>query len=245
MRLSQVVALDSGKRTGVTKALTDLHRKTAKADLFQGSHRSFTSTLEGEVEQPPESKRVQLTFGQAIDELREVLGDWYDAVVTKDAGNLQENARADVKVGTFEVTGLPIPTLLFFEKQLEDLRKFVESLPILDPAYNWSWDENEALFRTDPTKVLSTRKVNEVIVLYPATTEHPAQTKLEAVDKPVGYWTKVSTSGAISGDQKRAFLQRINRLSDAFKIAREEANSVKVEEKKVAQSLFDYIFSDI
>lgn len=241
IRLSQVIALDSGARTRVQKELTELHRKSSKPELFNGSYRRFESLREDEGEKPPESKLVQLTADKVLQDLRELLSGWFDAVLTKDYGNV--TIMANVACGSFVLEKAPIPTILFLEKQLEDLRKFVESLPLLDPAQAWSKDENRDLYVAPDTYTLATKKVAEVLVKFPATTEHPAQTEVVTLDRPVGKWVTTLTSGAISGDRRREILRRINAMAEALKTAREEANAAHVDQRQVSAALFNYIFS--
>ena len=42
-------------------------------------------------------------------------------------------------------------------------------------------------------------------------------------------------------DEKLALLTRINKLKDAVKMAREEANGVEVKELKIGAKIFDYL----
>lgn len=239
IRLSQAVALDTNERTRVATGLTELHRRTSKADLFTGQSRVFHASVDGE-EKPPESKKVQYTASQGFSELRGLMTPWFDAVLTKDTGNTK--VLASVEVEGFKLTDVPVPTLLWMEKQVEDMRKFVESMPILDPAYEWEWDANQGIFRSAETRTISTKKVQEAIVLYPATAEHPAQTQMVQVDRPVGSWATTAMSGALSGDKKRDILTRINTLARAIKSAREEANSAKIDARELGEAFFDYIF---
>lgn len=239
IRLSQAVALDTNERTRVSTGLTDLHRRTSKADLFTGQSRVFISSVDGE-EKPPESKKVQFTADQGFTELRGLMTAWFDAVLTKDTGNTK--VFGTVEVDGFKLTDVPVPTLLWLEKQTEDMRKFVESMPILDPANEWTWDANANLYRAAETRTLSFKKVHEAIVKYPHTAEHPAQTEMVSLDRPVGAWATTAMSGALSGDKKRDILNRINVLARAIKSAREEANSVKVDSRELGEAFFDYIF---
>ena len=49
-------------------------------------------------------------------------------------------------------------------------------------------------------------------------------------------------SSAISEDDKRLICQRADKLVEAVKTAREEANQIEVENVKNADKLFEYVF---
>ena len=153
-------------------------------------------------------------------------------------------ATADVKVGDNAIlANVPVPYLLFLEKQLTDLRTFVDKMPVLDEAENWSKDDATGLFKTEPIRTHRSAKVIKPIVKYDATPEHPAQTDLISEDVVVGFWVQVKQSGAITRGDRRKLLERIETLLNAVKSARESANSVDAPAKTLAEDLFGYIFS--
>lgn len=239
MKLSQAVALDAGERTAVQKAITELHHRSTKPDLYTGTRRLFKASVEDQEELPPEAKKVQLTADTALEDLKTALGSWWDHVFTKDAGNAAVSAAIDID--GLKLENLPVPFVIWMEKQLTDVQTFVEKLPILDPAYNWTFDPNEGVYKTDSLKKTSTKKVPQVIVKYEATTEHPAQTELLHVDKVVGTWETTNLSGAIDGARKKEILGRIARLREAFALAREEANSKDIQARSLSNDVFKYI----
>ena len=61
-------------------------------------------------------------------------------------------------------------------------------------------------------------------------------------DVTVGVWTTVKYSGAIPAAEKNAMLERVRKLQVAVKEAREEANSIEVEKKKIGDNVLGYIF---
>jgi hypothetical protein len=42
--------------------------------------------------------------------------------------------------------------------------------------------------------------------------------------------------------EKKRMLERVNKLSNAVKMAREEANSIEIVNKAIAEALLEYIF---
>ena len=165
----------------------------------------------------------------------------FDVTATKDHANC--TARADVVVdGRPLLTDVPVTYLLFLEKQLTDLHTFVKKLPTLDPADTWEFDENVGFYATDPVETVRTKKVPRVLVKAAATEKHPAQTEVYYEDVPVGYWRTVKFSGALPATRVVELLGRIERLQQAVKVAREEANNAEVTQEKLGDRVFAYLF---
>lgn len=62
----------------------------------------------------------------------------FDVTATKDWAN--RTAAADVVVdGTVLLAQVPVPYLLFLEKQLTDMHTFVRKLPVLDASNPGTW----------------------------------------------------------------------------------------------------------
>ena len=142
----------------------------------------------------------------------------------RDAGN--QIAKADIEVdGVVLAKDVPVPTLLFLEKQFGDVKAFLEKIPVPDPAERWAHDSSSGLLATEPVKTGRTKKVQKPIVLFPATEQHPAQTQLITEDVLAGYWTTIRYTHRVSADKKSAALGRVGKLLDAVKVARERANS--------------------
>lgn len=121
----------------------------------------------------------------------------FDVTATKDWAN--RTAAADVVVdGTVLLPQVPVPYLLFLEKQLTDLHTFVRKLPVLDASEAWNLDPSTDAWKTDPVRTIRTKKVPRNHVKAEATEKHPAQVEVYYEDVPVGYWTTVKFSGALS-----------------------------------------------
>jgi hypothetical protein len=75
-----------------------------------------------------------------------------------------------------------------------------------------------------------------------ATEKHPAQVEVYYEDITVGYWRTVKFSGALPAQRINELLARVERLQEAVKFAREEANNLEVEEQKVGEKVFQYLF---
>ncbi len=241
-KLNQINAIVSGRKGEAEKAVTELYKLIQKDQLFAGRERTYRplDEVNGQ-KQPPESQRVQQ---RADDLIRQAVAKWTDLwnlIYTQDIGNQQ--AKADVIVdGQAILSGVPVTFLLFLDKQVNDLETFISKLPTPDPAEEWTHDPNSGLLRSKATESLRTSKEPTVIVKYEATKDHPAQTELFTKDVPVGTWTQILYSGCLPTDRKNALLERIKKLQDAIKQAKEQANLLEVQKQKAAEAVFAFVF---
>lgn len=244
MKLNQVLAIESNKKKHHHEEISKLHHAMQKEALVNGFHRVYTPKDEGGESLPPESQKVQFRYKDVVEQVCEKLTDLIDLTATKDWANCE--ARADVIVnGNTFLEGVPVPHLLFLEKQLDDLRTFVSKMVELDPGETWTWDENSGQFRSESEEQTKKMKKKRAIVLYDATTEHPAQTQLIDDEVIVGIWKRTKFSGAIPGPEKKKLLAKIQTLSEAMKFAREQANTADAEEKKIGKKVLGYIFEEV
>lgn len=242
-KLNQIVAIEKGVKSRVYSELSRRHKESQKTEPFNGFSKTFRRKDEDGEDYPPENKKVTLVASVVLSELAELLTDLFDVTATKDWANC--DARADVVVeGRVLVAQAPVTYLLFLEKQLSDLRTFIEKLPTLDENEDWNPDPNSHLFKTPRITTHKTKKSQRPIVLYDATEHHPAQTQLVTEDVIVGWWDTVKQSGAIPVPRQRALLGRVEKLLRAVKFAREEANGREVEDQKVGEALFAWLLAD-
>lgn len=240
-KLNQIVAVVSGKKTQAQKSLTEVYKKLQKSALFEGISRRYTPSDEDGETQPDEQKNVQYKSRQAMTDARAALNDLFDLTATQDWGNCQ--ARSDIKVdNTVILENVPVTWLLFLEKQITNLHSFVQEIPVLDPAETWAWDENADCYGSQPAISNRTKKVPRSHILYEATEKHPAQVEMYHEDVKVGQWRTVKFSSALAAQEKNEIIERIQRLQEAVKFAREEANSMEVEQVTVGNKVFDFVF---
>jgi hypothetical protein len=192
---------------------------------------------------PPESKLVQAKVQDIIADIQDELADYYNIIATQEKGNTQ--AMADVVVNDKPILkNVPVSLLLFLEKQLIDLKTLASNLPTLPTDKEWSFDSNKNCYATKAEETLKTQKIIEPIVKYHATKEHPAQTDLINKDVVAGNWSTIHLSGAMPEKEREQIVERIEELQDAVKIAREEANSLEVEQEKIlGNAVLSYIFT--
>jgi hypothetical protein len=115
-------------------------------------------------------------------------------------------------------------------------------LPTLDPSESWSWNEQQGAYATDPVKTTRTKKVLRNHVKAEATDRHPAQVEVYTEDVVVGYWTTTKFSGAVPASEVAELLERVGKLAEAVKRAREEANSITVTDSNPGAAILGYLF---
>lgn len=241
-KLSQIIAIEKGVKTASYSKLSEAHKKLQKPALLAGIARTYRSKDDDGDQLPPESTRVQMRAEQAIEETSEALSDLFNVTAAKDWGNCE--AKANVVIdGQVLMENVPIPYLLFLEKQLVDLKTFIEKLPVLDQAEDWHFDENQNCWATEPVETTRNKKVPRNHIKYEATKEHPAQVEVYNEDVVVGYWRTVKFSGALPASRVHQLMQRVENLQRAVKFAREEANSTDVSRKQTGDAFFAYLFA--
>lgn len=244
-KLCEIVALVTGKKTEANKRLTEVHQLTQKPGLFAGLLKTYQPRDENDTEVlPDERQKIQLLASDAVGDVRKVMSNLYDLVVTQDTGNTKAVADVQTADGKVVLKAVPITSLLYLEKQLEDLKKFYGTLPILDPAKVWVKDDANRCYKSTSVKT-RTKRIKVPFKLAEATKEHPAQVQLVEEDKIVGDYTSQETSGAITADQRTKLLENISALKDAVVLAREKANQTSVEQVKAGDALFGYIHQGV
>ena len=197
--------------------------------------------LAGRDDDPVHGWADEVTAQGVIHDVKACLTRLFDVVATQDVANC--SAKADVVVdGRTILPEVPVTYLLFLEKQLTDLQTFVEKLPTLDPAINWTFNDAAGFYAADPVQTTRTNKVMRNHVLAAATEKHPAQVQSYTEDVIVGYWTTIKFSGALPATEVRAMVERLTKLREAVKFAREAANSIEVVDQKVGDAVLRYLF---
>ncbi len=240
-KLNQIIAVEKGIKSRSFQDLTEAHHQLQKQTLLSGISRTYRPREEEGEQLPPESTKVQVKAQDIIRQTVDVLTKLFDVTATKDWANCK--AKADVVVdGQVLISQAPATYLLFLEKQLTDLHTFIKKLPVLDAAESWTFDASADCWATEPVQTLRTKKVPRNHVKAEATDKHPAQVEVYYEDVTVGYWRTVKFSGALPAQRVNELLSRVERLQEAVKFAREEANNMEVEEQKVGEKFFKYLF---
>lgn len=187
------------------------------------------------------SERVELatTVDAELSRYADAFGAWIDAAVQKEATNTR--AEAELNVDGISFGTLPATGLLNLESKLEEVINLYERIPTNDAAVSWTWDGENGFWRSPVGVRSKSEKRQEGIVLYDATTEHPAQTQLITRDVRVGRYETVVFSGALAESDKAGRLERARKLLVAVKKARAKANDQETDTTRYASKLFAYI----
>lgn len=247
-RLYEVIAVEKAEKSRLLSRLTEiLNKRIKKPDLFTGFHKHYEALNDEDQEKlPPESKRVQDTVKNVITEIRSDMTQLLDVCARREWSNCLTNARSNVVIdGSIVLEDVPVTYLLFLEKMTEHLNTLIENLPLVDPQYEWHYSDAHGFLITDETTKHRTKKEQVPIVLYDATDRHPAQTQLITKDVLVGHWKQVEHSGGIKKDDKEALLNKVNKLRNAVKEARERANDIdEAPRQNIGVKVMNYVFND-
>ena len=243
MKLHQLLPVIQKTKTATAKAKTALYHIIQKRDLFDGLSRTYAPRDDDGFIYPPESKslnyKAEDIIRQFADANRELLND----CMAQDMANCR--ATADVEIdGVTILSGVPVTYLLFLEKQVEDIKTFIASLPAQDITEEWVYDGTRDCFVSTPKLTTKTKKIVKPVVLYEATKEHPAQVKESSEDVPEGTWTALKFTGALSPARIKQLTNKVAKLEKAIAKAREAANQVEVATHDPATPIFDYLFGD-
>jgi hypothetical protein len=243
-KLCEIIAVVSGKKGEVQKKVTEHYHLFQKGELFDGLSRTYQPRTDDGEMLPPENKQPQMKAKDLIADGSARWKELFDLTLTLDQGNC--TAKGDIVVDDVPLaTNVPVTTLLFLEKQVSDIHAFVSKIPTPDQAETWAHNEQQDMLATPVRKTARTKKVQKPLVLYPATPEHPAQTQLATEDVIAGDWSQTLFTTRIPAQQKNEMLDRISKLADAIKVARERANSTEVEKKKMGEPILGYVFGSL
>ena len=239
-RLNQLLGVRKSVNSEAGRTFVDVARNAQKEQLMQGLTRNYEPLDDDGDQLPSEFQKVQFSVADLNDRLTTALARMYDVNASVDKTN--QTASASLKFGGNVIDDVPVTTLMWLDKQLTELASYVGKLPILDPAFDWEYDEHTGTYRTQVVKTHRSTKITKPIVLYPATEKHAAQTQMAVEDKITGYWSAQKLSGAIPLAEVRAILERLGIIREAVITAREEANTAPVEDVEIGDTILGWVF---
>jgi hypothetical protein len=242
MKLNQLIAVLQSVKQNSTKAKTEVYHLVQKPALFQGLSRTFQPREEDGFVHPSETQKLTLKASELLEKFNQACSEFWDLSATQDWANTEAKASIIVDGQTI-LADVPVSYLLFLEKQLADVKSFVQSLPVLAIDKDWRHDPGRGCFVTEPKETVKTKKITEFVTVFEPTEHHPGQAKEVTKDVVEGTWSLVEFSGALPKDRVDELLKRVDKLSKAVIQAREEANSRDVNQKQVADSVFGYLFA--
>lgn len=240
--LNQIIAVRAGVKTGAEKAFTGIYHRLQKPAFFDGMSRTYEPLNAEGQPLPAESTVIQFAAEDQLDEIRKALGRYFDVQATQDLANT--HATGDIVIdGVALLENVPSAHLLFLEKRLVELRTVIAAMPVLDPAYAWTFNHATGQWETPVVEKQRTAKVPKSHVLYPHSDKHPAQVQPYTVDEAIGTWYERKFSKAMTVVRKAELLDRIETLLVAVITAREAANTVEVTDVKESKLIFDFLFA--
>lgn len=253
-KLHVLLAIQDNLKGQATKIMTDLKATLhSKRHLFEETRKSFQPTVEG-VANPlgaevTEQKDIQTTVVKEVSFLTKHLAKGIDIGYQVDVANMSARADLVTEDGEILVKNMPATSLLQLEHRVKELKQVVVAIPTQDPAKGFrpATDREFGIYVAREVRKKFTQKKDEVIVLYPATKEHPAQTALKAYDVPVGHILEQEWSSLITPGKKSELLDQVEVLERAVKMARAKANEVSIEqaENRIGQTLLDFVFKPL
>lgn len=247
--LHMILAVEKRKRQQIQQAINELYRLAQKKDLFTGLSHTYHPLGDADNQDDPRSEMLPAQYQKPVFDAQSLFlkavsefGELFDVVATKDFANTHAAADIELEDGTIIAESVPAVFLLFLEKSLTDLDTIVSKLPTLNAGVDWQRDER-GYWKGPVNETIRSRKLAKVLVRYPATDKHPAQTELVHEDLPVGKWLKVELSGAMDEVTRDMYLKRIRELYRAVKFAREKANTIPAPAIHIGYPFVRYIES--
>lgn len=245
-KLHELLAVE-GDKAGIAKKLSEETISTfKKPEHFIGQHRHldmFDASEQSKVV-ADEYKEMVTTVVKKLDYFSKAMIDYFDVVLQKEKTN--QVAMADLVVDGITICKeVPATFLLGMESKLKELRTVFESAPTLAPGVAWEKDETQGVgvYRMkNADEKVKTAKTFMHKVLYEATDKHPAQIEKWEEQVAVGKYITNTTCGMLSPAEKSIYLGRIDKLIQAVKKARMQANMVGVQPVTCGDEIFKYIF---
>lgn len=231
-KLHEVLAAEKTVAGAWNTMLDETTKKMANAHFFEGHTKSLKMIEDSEgnaaVEAAASDNRVVPTnVHDTLDYALKIFANAENLQASKNFTNAV--AKADVMFrGAPILTGLPVDELLGLEARLGKIRGIYVAIPTLDAGKAWTLDPATGNWVAEPEHTVKSEKIMVPVTLAPATDNHPAQVKEASKDNPVGRFTTIKRSGAVTALQKADAIKLIDELLVEIKQARMRANETQV-----------------
>jgi hypothetical protein len=246
MKLHELLAVDTHLENQANKVRKELENTfEKKRHLFDETHVVFQSNEEGAQPVIESQSTIQTTVLTELSAIQPFLTKAIDSSYQVAEANTEARADVVLENGTVLLTGVPATSLLELEKRLAEVAALVGAIPTLDPmkGFKPDADRGQGIYKAREILKTRTKKTKKVLVKYPATEQHPAQTELIDEDVVVGNLKQQEWSGLVTPALKSAYHTKVEELIRAVRQARSRANEQEVDKaKKIGQRLLDYIF---
>ena len=245
-KLHEILAVEQQLKGQAQKTRTELQSTfDKKKHLFAQKVTSFTPAVEGGKAEIETQSDIQTTVKSELAWLAGIWQKAFDTSYQVQVGNTI--ARADVVLdnGTVLLTGVPAAALLELEKRCAEIQELAKTIPTLDPALGFTPDtaKGDGYFVAREVVKKRTAKVQEPLLLAPATDKHAAQVQLITKDVVTGTIREQEWSALLTPAQKADIITRAEEISRAVKQARMRANDVEVPAvQAVGAPILSYVF---
>lgn len=245
-QLHQLLAVENDRRQQANNIMQEtIDTFTKKQDRFDGIFKTYEPYEETNQKIAPEIKEIVTSVKEKLVYTAKSITNAIDTHISKEETNSSGLVKSELKINTsFSFGELSATSLLALEQYIVKIRTMYKTIPTLDPTKQWKLIDDK-IYNTNEEIKYRTEKKTETIVKYEATKEHPAQVELINIDKQVGEYKTIYSSGRITPYQKSLLLERIDFLLNAIKIARAKANQAEVNQIKLGSKIFQYIHTDI
>lgn len=241
-KLHELLAVEGDLRAKAEAALSEIKAKFVANGVFIGQNRTYKPLVDGGEPMPDESKRLPSTVDFELQVLSDAMAAFMDASLQKEATNLIATTDLVLDSCQLKLEGFSATMLLNLEGKLTQLRAVLQAIPTNDEAEDWTWDPQRLAYVAKERITYRTAKTQRPLVLYPATTEHPAQVQMVVQDERVGEWKTIVISGMMEPARKRAIIARNDYLLAEVKKARQRANDIEiVKGSNMSKILLDFI----
>ncbi len=211
---------------------------TKKQSHFEGQIRRFHKKDDDGPEFPNEDVMLVADVTEKLAFVGKHYSNFLDALVQKEETNTEAKA-------SFTLDGkehiLSAQSLLSLETALNNFKPLLTVIPTLTPGEAWETSPGLTEYRGNIKETLKMKKIQEPLIMSPATREHPAQVQLVSKDIPIGSWHTQRLSTALSVEDKSDMIERIDNLIGTVKQARMRANKQEVSKVKIGDQLIKHI----
>ena len=248
-QLHEVLAVDKDLEQVSSKVVGEATVSfSKKTELFTGHVRTlkmFDENRKNEESGQIEVKELSTTVPEKLSYVAEHLVRYFDALAQKESTN--QLAKGDVILpnGDMLLKDIPATMLLSLENKLAKLREMYDVIPTLQPGVEWLEDSQASMvgvYKATKDEVsLKTEKNFDFRILVQPTKEHPAQVEKWTMDRPVGEYKRVRTSGMLTPKRKSELLGKLDTLIGSIKKARMRANTQEVKPLSVGTKIFEFL----
>ncbi len=246
-KLHELLAVEGSRKEAFKKILSETGKVFAERQtLFTASIRTyepFAAEDDGE-RGVVERHDMTTTVKERLRYVGELLVPYIDTVYQKELTNQQAKGTIVVD-GKTVAKDVPVSCLLNLESTLAIVRDQFNLIPTHAAGVEWIPDTDfkfpGVLKSAHAELAYRTKKIIKPFELSPATKEHKAQVEKLTEDKVVGKLLRDMWSGQYSPAEKSDILGRLDRLIEACRVARMQANDIDHATSKIGEAIYAVI----